>query len=489
MKNIRDEIVENRRRRIATEGHALGHGLPVVREVLPIPFPGNPPLICEIKRRSPSRGAINEELDPVATAGRYLAKGVTSVSVLTEEDHFSGSLADLMRIKEAHPGLAVLRKDFLLDIEDINITYRAGADAVLLIAAVLSQPDLEDMYAATMKLGMTALVELHDEADVEKARSFQPELVGINARNLADFTVDLLDPLRLHKFVDWDHSCVFESGIFTEGHTRFLTASGFDAALVGEAVVRQPDSIPGLIRGLSRPADGSKPGDRPDVQYRHPTGDFWIRLTARQKSHAPLVKVCGITNVADAELAVRLGADVLGFVFADSPRKAAPALLEELADLRVLKAAIVVSGQRHGPLDPIVGDLLSSGLIDVIQFHGDESPESCTQTAFPYYRALRPAVPGDAQQIREYDCPRVLVDARSESAYGGTGRLLSPDLVEAAAEFAPLWLAGGLNDNNISDTVRRYRPELVDVSSGLEGSPGKKDPTRLERFFKEIKYV
>src|SRR4030042_575581 len=129
--NIRDRIAARRAERIAAEGHALGQAVPAARSALLIPFGQSPFLIAEIKRRSPSRGDIAAQADPVRQAGVYREQGVRSVSVLTEEDHFSGSLANLMAVKRAFPDLAVLRKDFLLDEEDIEVSFRAGADAVL----------------------------------------------------------------------------------------------------------------------------------------------------------------------------------------------------------------------------------------------------------------------------------------------------------------------------------------------------------------------
>ncbi|MFW6261108.1 MAG: bifunctional indole-3-glycerol phosphate synthase/phosphoribosylanthranilate isomerase, partial [Spirochaetota bacterium] len=132
-RSIRDEIVARRRARISAEGHALGADVPAERIAPLVRFLRAPRLVCEIKRKSPSRGAIDAGLDPVELAGRYVSRGVRSVSVLTEEDFFAGSLADLMAVKRAHPNLAVLRKDFLVDEEDVEVSYRAGADAVLLI--------------------------------------------------------------------------------------------------------------------------------------------------------------------------------------------------------------------------------------------------------------------------------------------------------------------------------------------------------------------
>ena len=475
----------------------LGSRVPQERAAPLVTFLGDPPLICEVKRRSPSRGNINAGLDPVELAGRYLANGARSISILTEEDYFHGTLDDLMAVKRAYPQCAVLRKDFLVDREDIDVSYRAGADAVLLIAAALSATGLRQLMLAARELGMTALVELHDLDDVNKVRDLAPGVVGINARNLSTFAVDLLAPLRLRRLIDWEHQAVFESGIVTREDARLVAQAGFNAILVGEAVVREPGRIPLIAAGLRDPRAG--------VQTVHPTADFWRRLAqrtapanetspggteslgaTRNPGRRPLVKICGITNREDAARAVELGADLLGFVFAHSPRRADPELVKSLGDLDVLKVAVVVTGGEHGPLPETVASLLAGGFVDAVQFHGDESPEQCAAWATPYYRALRLSEPDDAAMIRSYGCPRVLVDARSAHAYGGTGKQLAPDLVRAAAANGPLWLAGGLNEKNIAGVVRDYRPELVDASTGLEASPGRKDHQRLERFFKEL---
>ena len=487
--SIREQIVAKRRARIRATGHTLGAAIPETRGVPLVTFPADPPLICEIKRRSPSRGSIDALLDPVELAGRYRDRGARSISVLTEEDHFAGSLADLVAVKHAYPGLAVLRKDFLLDEEDIRVSHRAGADAVLLIASILSGEELARMHALTLELGMTALVELHDEEDFAKARPVAPPLVGINARDLSTFRVDLLTPVRLRRRIDWPHRAVFESGIFAQEDALLAATSGFHAILVGEAAVRDQNAIGGILRGLrgTLPRQESAPAAGRDAQAA-PSRDFWQRLCDRIRDDRPLAKICGITNRDDAELATELGADLLGFVFADSPRRAEPALLEDLTGLPALKVAVVVTGGANGPLADDVRDLLDRGLVDAVQFHGDEEPDGCASQAFPYYRALRLARAADTASIDRYRCPRVLIDARVASGYGGTGARVAPEVVRAAAGRRPLWLAGGLSDENIAEVVLEWRPELVDVSSGLEAAPGRKDPNRLRRFFTELPY-
>ena len=268
-----EEIVAGRRRRVRAEGPELGETVPFRREqpLVPLlaPEAGTAPLlVCEIKRRSPSRGAISPGLDAVAQARRYVAAGVRAVSVLTEPDHFGGTLADLIAVKAAFPQLSVLRKDFLLDASDLEVSWRAGADAVLLLAACLSARELADLHARAAALGMTPLVEVHDAADLAKARVVRPPLTGINSRDLTTFEVDTTLPARLRPAVDWPTTLLFESGIHCAEDAAFARAAGFDGVLVGEAVVRRPRLVAELRQVLA--ATPSPSGRRP----------FWERVFA-----------------------------------------------------------------------------------------------------------------------------------------------------------------------------------------------------------------
>jgi indole-3-glycerol phosphate synthase/phosphoribosylanthranilate isomerase len=203
----------------------------------------------------------------------------------------------------------------------------------------------------------------------------------------------------------------------------------------------------------------------------------------------PLVKVCGITRTSDAEAARALGADALGFVLAPSKRRAEPSLLRDLEGLDILKIAVVVTGNDGGgrQLDPAVQELLARGLVDAVQFHGDETPEECADVAFPYFKALRIRGPGDVEALRYYRSPRVLADAWFPAAAGGTGSRIPAELAREAARTGPLWLAGGIRPENVGEILDGLAPELIDSSSGLEESPGRKDPARLKVFFEEIR--
>jgi phosphoribosylanthranilate isomerase len=201
------------------------------------------------------------------------------------------------------------------------------------------------------------------------------------------------------------------------------------------------------------------------------------------------VKVCGITNPADAETAAELGADMLGFVMAPSKRRAEPALLRELAGLDILKVAVVVTERQDGipRLDPAVDGLLRDGLLDAVQLHGDESPGECADIAFPYFKALRMRSTAEVEAMAGFRCPRVLADAYSPVASGGTGQRVPAEIIDRIRAERPLWIAGGIGPDNVAEVLRAFRPELIDASSRLEESSGRKDRNKLETFFREIR--
>lgn len=508
--DILARIAARRRQRVAAEGPTLGVSVPAERTAPLVPFAADPAVICEVKRRSPSRGDISAEADPVKTALGYRAAGVRSVSVLTEEDHFSGSLADLIAVKEAAPDLAVLRKDFLMTVEDVEVSWRAGADAVLLIVGMLDDATLAELFAAAGARGLAALVEVHTTDELRRASALKPPLLGMNSRDLVSFRIDRLVPLALMAQVDWPCRVIFESGLFTYEDARFAADHGFAGVLVGEAAMRDPAVVPQLIRGVSDAGADSAPENSGSAA-------FWPRLLARrdavrEREGRPLVKICGITNRADAEAAVEAGADLLGFVFAPSPRRSPADLPAELADLPVLKVAVVVTelgpdgshrqlpdgvaepagvtgGRGTRRLSEGVAELLAAGYLDAVQFHGDEEPGDCFALAPVYYKALRLRETADAARIDAFRSPRVLIDAFDPAAYGGTGRTLADQVVEAAATRLPLWLAGGIGPENVGELVRRWQPELIDASSRLEAEPGRKDHRAIATFMKEIRNV
>jgi indole-3-glycerol phosphate synthase len=200
-------------------------------------------LIAEVKKASPSRGVLREEFDPVTLAKSYATAGSSAISVLTDEKHFKGSLEHLRRIRNALPdGPPLLRKDFLFDEYQLYEARCAGADAVLLIAAILEPALLSALIATSRSLGMDALVEIHDRGEVERALAAGAQVIGINNRDLRTFEVDLLTTEQLAPLVPSGQTIVAESGIFTRSDIRRLEAAGVHAVLIGEALVTAPDA-------------------------------------------------------------------------------------------------------------------------------------------------------------------------------------------------------------------------------------------------------
>ncbi|MBN1647146.1 MAG: bifunctional indole-3-glycerol phosphate synthase/phosphoribosylanthranilate isomerase [Spirochaetales bacterium] len=465
---ILTEIINKRKQLISEKGHCQGETVPADREYPLVPFPGNSALICEVKRKSPSRKNIDMTLDPVNTARIYTGKGVQNISVLTEPHYFGGSLNDLMKIKAAFPKAAVLRKDFLIDREDIDIAWRAGADAVLLIAAAHDTGTLADLYGYARGKGLSVLFEVHDRDDLRKAAAIKPELLGINTRDLRTFIIDPTVPLRLAEYVDWPCRLVFESGIHSGQQASFAAACGASALLVGESVVKNPELIGAIQAGFSSAGKAV----------------FWQKLFSRNNMR-PFVKICGITRTEDLLLADSLGADIAGMIFADSPRKVSIQTVLGMPPTRALKAGVIVVKNGKGIPDEVL-DLYDRGVLDVLQIHGRISENLLPPGNADLYQAA--SVKDEQSLLRATDSnyPRVLLEAFVPGLHGGTGKLLDDSLVQKAAASMPLWLAGGLNPDNITRIIRQHRPELVDASSGLESSPGIKDHTLMKTYFQNI---
>jgi indole-3-glycerol phosphate synthase len=193
--------------------------------------------IAEIKRASPSAGKIRPGADPAAIACEYADAGAAAISVLTDVEFFDGQLAFLGRVR-AVVDRPVLRKDFLIDPYQVIEARAAGADAVLLIAAALDEYALMTMIAETSRLGMDALVEVHGIGELERALACGATLVGVNHRNLVDFTIDMTLTARLRRRVPPDVVLVAESGIRSAADVRAMAAAGADAILVGESLMR-----------------------------------------------------------------------------------------------------------------------------------------------------------------------------------------------------------------------------------------------------------
>ncbi|MEQ1857720.1 MAG: indole-3-glycerol phosphate synthase TrpC [Longimicrobiales bacterium] len=202
--------------------------------------PGHVALIAECKRRSPGAGEIRPGLDPTLLTRGYARAGAAALSVLTDRDYFGGSLEDLASAKLATP-IPVLRKDFTLDPLHVIEARAGGADAVLLIVRILSDRQLATLHAEAKDLGMAVLVEVHDRRELARALEIEPEIVGINNRDLATFRTDLTTTLDLLEDLPDGVLVVSESGIRSPDDVSRLGDHGVDAVLVGETLLRAPD--------------------------------------------------------------------------------------------------------------------------------------------------------------------------------------------------------------------------------------------------------
>jgi indole-3-glycerol phosphate synthase len=208
------------------------------------PVKGRPALIAEVKRASPSKGVLRHNLDPVDLASTYAANGAAAISVLTDAKHFQGKLEDLTEIrnrltsKQSANAPPLLRKDFIFHAYQVYEARAAGADALLLIAAILNDRELAELLVLTRSLGMTALIEVHNRTELERVLPLEPRLVGVNNRDLHDFSVDLNTCIELRQYVPDQVCYVAESGIRTAEDVTRLATEGIDAILVGEALVK-----------------------------------------------------------------------------------------------------------------------------------------------------------------------------------------------------------------------------------------------------------
>jgi len=197
-------------------------------------------VIAEVKRKSPSKGWLNEHLEPGLLAANYVAGGASVISVLTDEPHFGGSESDLREVRRA-VDVPILRKDFTVSVNDVLDTIEMGANAVLLIVAALSADELREFHRVATDSGIDALVEVHDVVEAELALSIGATLIGVNQRDLHTFAVDVERAERVAAFLPGSVVAIAESGFSSHDAVQRAAASGFDAVLVGENFVRSSD--------------------------------------------------------------------------------------------------------------------------------------------------------------------------------------------------------------------------------------------------------
>jgi len=249
MTNILDQIVATKRREVAAavarmpleELEAQAAEAPPVRDFrAALAGPGPIRLLAEVKKASPSAGVLRADFDPIAIARTYQAHGASALSVLTDSGYFQGHLSYLARIR-ASVAIPLLRKDFLIDEYQVVEARMAGADAILLIAEILDDAQLSALLGRARSLGMSALVEFHDPANLPRVLASGANLIGVNNRDLTRFVTDLDLTLRLRDQIPADVVLVSESGIRTRDDVERLQRAGVSAILVGETLMRAPD--------------------------------------------------------------------------------------------------------------------------------------------------------------------------------------------------------------------------------------------------------
>ena len=517
--DILAKIVRMRREDIERLGLNFGIEIPEKRRRGHIEFLGTPGAILEVKRASPSKGDIAPDLDPVTLAGTYADAHAQAVSVLTEGNFFKGSLRDLIavadsmeeRVKKGLHACAVLRKDFLLFEDEIDIAYRCGADAVLLIARILDDEQLIRMAKRAEHFDMQAFVEVREADDLRKlkvvtdalgAAAAKTSVAGVNSRDLATFHTDPLVPATVRNRLP--AKAVFESGIHSAADAAYARSLGFTGILVGEAVAKNPPLAKEVVDSFETGCENAR-------------GKFWKKFAERRdarreacatagpsNARRPMVKICGITREEDGMLAAELGADMLGFVFSTTKRLTTEEFVRgfvaKIRASRTPEKAPLLVGVITDPESPegkTAIKLAQEGVLDAVQFHGVATPGACqcaqalngakeTTSDFACYAAARVGEPDDFDYVatlRTRGEPRILLDAKVEGIPGGTGKTIPESLLLEKAGDLPLWLAGGINPENVFTICEKLHPELIDVSSGVEDAPGIKNAEKLHKLF------
>ena len=447
-------------------------------------------LVAEIKRRSPSAGEIaGTGEDIVARARAYEAGGATAISVLCEPNWFGGSIDDLRAVRRA-VGVPVLAKEFVVDARQLSHLRAAGADLVLLLAALHPPTRLARLVGQARELGMEPLVEAHDEREIVSALDSGARLLGVNNRDLRTLEVDPERAIRLRERIPDDRLVVAESGVTDPATIRAWRAVGFDAALVGEALVKATDPEAVVRRFV---AAGEEPQDLVN------------------RANRPFVKICGVTDQPGALAAVRSGADAVGLnLVRGTPRELS---LEEATDLaRLVRAAsadrlAVVAITADAPIEDLraIATRLEP---DAIQLNGAEPLDTVSTVDVPIWKAIH--LPSDATDATDATealaveaidrarawlvagASRILLDTAGGRFPGGTGRRASERIAARIAREVPVVVAGGLDAANVASVIRSIPAIGVDVASGVEhprlpGERARKDPLRVALFVKRAR--
>ncbi|HEX6798784.1 MAG TPA: indole-3-glycerol phosphate synthase TrpC [Ktedonobacterales bacterium] len=430
-------------------------------------------LVAEVKRASPSKGLLAERFDPAAQARAYERGGAAAISVLTEPHFFQGSLDHLRAVREV-VGVPVLRKDFILDPYQVYEAREVGADALLLICALLDDATLAELLALTRSLGMEALVEVHDAAEVRRALAVGATVIGVNSRDLRTFEINPDVVRDLRPLVPNEVTFVAESGISSATDMARVRAFGGDAILVGEALMRAADPV-AKARELAHAPGGAT------VDLFTPGG-------------RPFVKLCGLTKPEQVELAIDLNASAFGLVFAPSHRHVTLAQADALAETVLHSDGSIRAIGVFVNEEPCVIEQIAATLaLDAVQLSGDETPELCAEVAALAHchviKAVRLRTEADLDRLDAYAMAgaTLLLDTPAPAGvYGGTGQTADWALAREAARRWPIILSGGLTPENVATAIAAVRPAGVDVSSGIETNHVK-DPDKMRAFVQAVR--
>ena len=429
--------------------------------------------ICEVKKASPSKGIIAEHFPYLDIAKEYEVAGAAAISVLTEPDFFKGDKKYLQEIANTVK-IPVLRKDFIIDEYQIYQAKVWGASAILLICACLDVPTLTKFRELADSLGLSSLVEAHDEHEVQMAIDCGARIIGVNNRNLKDFTVDVQNSVRLRNLVQDDVIFVSESGLETPEDIQVLRDNNIGVALMGETFMRSPNKVEKLA-------------------YLY--GSTY---------YTPKVKMCGISKVETIPAVVEAKPDYMGLVFAPSKRQVtvdqAKTLVEELHRGYAQKYG---SDTEHDKNDTIktVGVFVNETVdnlvtianeanLDAVQLHGDED-EAFIQslkerTNVEVWKAIQIRTAADTEKWIDSSADMLLFDAYHKDERGGTGEVFDWSSLDAFER--PFMLAGGIDSTNVARAIRTVRPYGIDISSGIETN-GVKDDEKITAFTKIVKSI
>ena len=429
--------------------------------------------ICEVKKASPSKGIIAEHFPYLDIAKEYEVAGAAAISVLTEPGFFKGDKKYLQEIASTVK-IPVLRKDFIIDEYQIYQAKVWGASAILLICACLDVPTLTKFRELADSLGLSSLVEAHDEHEVQMAINCGARIIGVNNRNLKDFTVDVQNSVRLRNLVQDDVIFVSESGLETPEDIQVLRDNNIGVALMGETFMRSPNKVEKLA-------------------YLY--GSTY---------YTPKVKMCGISKVETIPAVVEAKPDYMGLVFAPSKRQVtvdqAKTLVEELhkqytkrynngAEQSNNDEIKTVGVFVNETLDNLVS-IATEANLDVVQLHGDED-EAFIQslkerTNVEVWKAVQIRSAADAEAWIDSRADMLLFDAYHKDERGGTGEVFDWSCLD---EFErPFMLAGGIDSTNVARAIRTVRPYGIDISSGIE-TEGVKDDEKIKAFTNIVRTI